>query len=113
MRTDRDRLHLEHIVDSATAILEFTAAGRDAFLEDRKTRDAVVRNLEIIGEAAKRLSTRVRDGNPHVPWRQIAGLRDFVIHQYDHVDYNEVWNVVENDLQTLLKHVRAILGKQD
>lgn len=109
MKVDRDVLHLHDIVDAGEAILSFTREGREAFLENRMARDAVMRNLTVIGEATKRLSPALREQNPHVPWRDIAGLRDIVIHRYEWVDYDEVWRIVENDLQRLLDDVRAIV----
>jgi uncharacterized protein with HEPN domain len=105
---DRDTLTLRQIIDAGEAILEFTTGGRDEFMGDRRTRDAVVRNLEIIGEAVKRLSPAVRDAHPDVRWRDIAGLRDFAIHRYDWVDFNEIWRIVDNDLRPLLESVRRI-----
>lgn len=108
MSVDRDALTLRQIIDAGEAIIEFTSGGKEEFFTDRRTRDAVVRNLEIIGEAVKRLSSQLRDANPHVRWRDIAGLRDFAIHRYDWVDFQEIWRVVENDLRPLLEHVRRI-----
>lgn len=108
MNIDRDALTLRQIIDAGEAILEFTSGGREGFLADRRTRDAVVRNLEIIGEAVKRLSPATREAHPDVRWRDIAGLRDFAIHRYDWVDFHEIWRIVENDLQPLLESVRRI-----
>jgi uncharacterized protein with HEPN domain len=110
MSKNRDRLHLEHIIDAAEAIVLYTTGGREAFFEDRMIRDAVTRNLEVIGEASNRLSPALRDRTPEIPWRRIAGLRDIVIHQYDYVDYNEVWNVVEDDLPGFLAEIRRIIA---
>ena len=112
MSKDLDRLHLEHMIDAAETIQAYTEAGREAFFEDRMMRDAVVRNLEVIGEAAKRLSQSLRDQSPEIPWRQISGLRDVVIHQYDYVDYNEVWNVVEDDLPGFLEALSTLVAKR-
>ncbi|HLF92686.1 MAG TPA: HepT-like ribonuclease domain-containing protein [Planctomycetota bacterium] len=78
---DRDPLHLTHILQAGEAILEYTTSGHDEFTGSRMVRDAVVRNLEVIGEAAKRISAGLRDQNPQVPWRKITGLRDIVVHQ--------------------------------
>jgi len=77
-----DRLYLLHIVDSLQWIEQFVAEGRDAFLASRKTQDAVIRNFEIIGEAAKRLSPGITRAHNHIPWRRIAGFRDVLIHNY-------------------------------
>jgi uncharacterized protein with HEPN domain len=96
------------MIDAAEAILEFTKDGRDEFFSDRRTRDAVIRNLEVLGEAAKRLSPATRDASPGVRWRDIAGLRDFVIHRYEWVDFQEIWRVVEQDLPPLLESLRRI-----
>lgn len=63
--------------------------------------DAVIRNLEIIGEATKKLSPEIREKHSRIPWKQIAGLRDVLIHDYMRVDALEVWGVVENNLDEL------------
>lgn len=70
---DRDCLYLGHVVEAITAIETFTIEGRDAFFADPKTQSAVIRQLEIIGEAVKRLSPELTAANAQVPWRQIAG----------------------------------------
>jgi uncharacterized protein with HEPN domain len=101
------------MLDAAQAVQTYTEPGRGAFFQDRMTRDAVVRNLEVIGEAAKRLSQQLRDQTPEIPWRRIAGLRDIVIHQYDNVDYQEVWNVVEDDLPAFLDALQNLLASRD
>lgn len=82
------------------------AEGKEGFLRDRKTTDAVLRNLEVIGEAAKRLSEDFRSRYPDVPWRLIAGMRDKIIHDYGRVDLEAVWTVVETHLPALRKVLR-------
>ena len=77
-----DRVYPFHIRDCLERIGEYTAEGREGFDHDRRTQDAVIRNLEVIGEAAKQLSEDVRQQYPPIPWRQIAGLRDILIHHY-------------------------------
>lgn len=68
-----------------------------------------MRNFEIIGEAVKRLSPELWQAHPEVPWRRIAGLRDVLIHNYIHVDLDEVWNVRTQALPELQDHVQAML----
>ena len=74
----------------------------DAFLEDTKTQDAVIRNIEIIGEAAKNLSDAARAKFPQVPWRQMAGSRDRLIHDYSGVNLEIVWQIVHEELPRIL-----------
>lgn len=78
--TERDRLFLKHILDAIADIESFTAEGRFAFMTDRKTQSAVVRQLEIIGEAVKNLSATLTARESALPWQQIAGTRDCLIH---------------------------------
>jgi uncharacterized protein with HEPN domain len=77
---ERDRLFLKHILDAISDIESFTADGRVGFMADRKTQSAVVRQLEIMGEAVKNLSATLTASESAVPWRQIAGTRDRLIH---------------------------------
>ena len=77
-------------------------------MADRKTQSAVVRQLEIIGEAVKNLSAALTARESRVPWRQIAGARDRLIHGYFKVDLDAVWAMVEQDLPTLRKNVQRI-----
>ena len=83
--------------------------GQGTFMSDRKTQSAVIRQLEIIGEAVKNLSSDLTAGEATVPWRQIAGTRDRLIHAYFSVDLDSVWSMVEQDLPTLREEVRRIL----
>ena len=109
--SERDRLFLQHIIDAIADIEAFTAAGREAFMADRKTQSAVVRQLEIIGEAVKNLGTSLTGRETGVPWRQIAGTRDRLIHGYFKVDLDAVWSMIEQDLPALRDSVIRILGR--
>lgn len=104
-----DRIYLLHIRDAIRQIVEYTATGKDGFLADRKTQDAVVRNLEIIGEATKRVSPGLKAAHPGVAWKPIAGMRDKLIHDYFGVNVQLVWDVVDRDLPALYEKVVALL----
>lgn len=104
-----DRIYLLHILDAVQRVLDYTHDGRDQFMADTKTQDAVIRNIEIIGEATKQLSTDLRTAHPDIPWKQIAGMRDTLIHRYFGVKLDLVWQVVEKDLPAFKTRVEEIL----
>lgn len=91
------RAYLLHALDAIDAITEYTQDGRDAFFADRKTQDAVIRNVEVLGQAVKGLSAETRARDDSIRWRQIAGMRDKLIHEYFGVDLTLVWDVVERE----------------
>ncbi len=78
----KDRLYLECIRERLERIEEYAAADEDAFMNSRLIQDGVIRNLKLIGEATKNLSADLRAANPEIPWRQIAGMQDVLIHIY-------------------------------
>jgi uncharacterized protein with HEPN domain len=104
-----ERLYLDDIVRAIDRILSYTAEGRDAFFADSRTQDAVIRNIEVVGEAIRGVSPATRAGHPEVPWKQIAGTRDRVIHGYFTVDLEIVWEIVERELAVLRRLVAAIV----
>ncbi len=81
------------------------------FLEDRKTQDAVVRNFEILGEAVKSISENFKKANPSIPWKNIAAVRDKLIHHYFGVNYEVVWGIITNNLPDVLAEVRKARKK--
>lgn len=95
-----DTLYLIHVLERIHRIEEFTREGEQAFLQSRLVQDAVIRNFEVIGEAVKRLPDRLKLERPEVPWRRIAGFRDVLIHGYESVDLEEVWQIVEEASRT-------------
>jgi uncharacterized protein with HEPN domain len=104
-----ERVYLGHILNAITDIEEYTSAGRDAFMAERMRQDAVIRKLEIIGEAVKRLADSTKERRPEIPWKQITGMRDRLTHDYFGVDLALVWRVVERDLPALKAAVAALL----
>jgi uncharacterized protein with HEPN domain len=101
--------YLRHILDAVAAIEEYTQEGKEAFLSDRKTQDAVMRNLEVIGEAAKNIPAEFRAAHAEVPWREAAALRDVLIHKYFGVDLQIVWEVVAKNLPPLKEKIAQAL----
>lgn len=81
----------------------------DAFLKDSKTSDAVLRCIEVIGEASKNIPQEIRQKYPSIPWRDMAGMRDKVIHGYFQVDLESVWLVVKEDIPALKPSLRKVL----
>ena len=109
--TERDELFLRHILAAVADIQAFAAGGRETFLVDRKTQSAVIRQIEIIGEAVKNLSSELTGSAPGVPWRLIAGALDRLVHAYFKVDIDMVWVMVEQDLPDLRANVLRLLDQ--
>jgi uncharacterized protein with HEPN domain len=82
--------------------------GREAFFADPRTQDAVVRNIEIIGEATRGVSEATKAARPELPWHEMSDMRNKVIHDYFRVDLEVVWNVVRNDLPPLRPQMEAL-----
>ena len=103
----RDDSALTRDIAEAIQRIQIYAAGLtyQEFLADTKSQDAIVRNLEIIGEAAKKLSPEFRDGNKSLPWHDIAGMRDRLIHHYFGTNWEIVWDVIQTKLPSLQKQL--------
>jgi uncharacterized protein with HEPN domain len=97
-----DLVYIEHILSCIVRIQSYTEGlNYDSFLEKQVVQDAIVRQLEIIGEATKRISTEYRDRYPHIPWKVMAGMRDKLIHDYIDVDFRMVWSTATKDIPEL------------
>lgn len=107
-RADRDLLgDLLEAIRRAKTYLE--SLSYEQFLADTRTQDAVIRTLEIVGEATKRLSPVLRDRHPKIPWKNMAGVRDKLIHDYFGVNLDIVWQIVRDELPQLAIQVESVL----
>lgn len=107
--TKDPRIFLDHIHASIALIEEYTKGiSREQFFDSPQIQDAVMRRLEIIGEAVKNLPADFKTKHPHIPWKQIAGLRDILIHEYFGVDMKLLWNLLEKDLPAFKQQTDVI-----
>ena len=105
-----DRVYLQHIRDALDDIAAYCGSDREVFIGDRMRQDATLRKLEVIGQAVKNLSEHTKSRQSEIPWKQIAGMRDKVIHDYFGVNLEIVWGVVEQELPKLRKAIAALLN---
>lgn len=109
----RDESSLIDILVAARRAIEFgSSVSREEFFDDLKTQSAVLHQLLVLGEAVKRISAEFRERHPDIPWRQAAGMRDVVIHQYESVDLDAVWQTLENDLPKLIEKLEPLAPQQ-
>ncbi|OGG62657.1 hypothetical protein A3I46_00205 [Candidatus Kaiserbacteria bacterium RIFCSPLOWO2_02_FULL_54_13] len=107
-----DKVFLEDILTAITNIEKYIAdLSLETFRLDAKTQDAVVRNLEIIGEAAKRISGSMRHAYPDIEWKPAAAMRDFLIHEYPDVDVEAVWDTIKTDLPAFKTGITRCLSE--
>ena len=104
-------VYVRHMIDAIKKIESYTKEmDSQKFLNNKMVQDAVMRNLEIMGEAAKRVPSSIRSQYPSIEWKKIAGLRDILIHEYLGVDVEKVWGVVENRLTSLKKNLTKVIN---
>ncbi len=112
-----ERTNRDFLLDILEAIRRIRLYTEDitypAFLDDTKTQDAVIRNIEIIGEATKKLSPEIRNRYSHVPWKEMAGVRDRLIHAYFGVNLDIVWHIVSVELPEVAAQIARILDEND
>ena len=108
MREYRD--YLEDILQAIDDTADFTTElSFEDFARDRKTVNAVIRSLEVLGEAAKSIPGDIRAQAPYIPWRRMAGMRDKLVHEYFGVDLGIVWSVIHEELPALRPYVKKLL----
>jgi len=113
MSKRRDQDYLSDILEAIKRIKIYTKGMTfSQFIKNNKTQDAVVRNIEVIGEATKHLSNEFRKKHPQVPWKEMAGIRDKMIHHYFGVNYEIVWTIVKQELTLLINQVKEISKKE-
>jgi len=104
-----NRLYLIHIREAIQRIEEYTQEGRDAFLEDHRTQDAVLRNLHTLAESTQRISSDLKAKHSQVEWRTLSAFRNVVVNDYLGISLDQVWDIIKNDLPTLKVNITAIL----
>lgn len=105
-----DSVYLHHILDAISSIEEYTKGmTENEFLSNSMAHDAVVRQIEIIGEAARNISDEFRVKHSKLPWGKMTGIRNKIIHEYFNINYAIVWDTVKDDLPVLKKSVEKIL----
>jgi len=106
----RERLYLEDIIDSIEKIQSFTAEmDINSFIRDDKTKSAVIREFEIIGEAAKKISLEIKQQHIEIPWSDMAKMRDKLIHWYFGINYQIIWKTIQERLPVIKTDIRKIL----
>lgn len=112
--TAADLIYLRHVRDSIARIKSYlTGVERERFDSTPLLQDGVLRQLQVIGEAVKRLFPELREGSPHVPWRRITGMRDKITHDYMGVDLEAVWLTAQEDLELLKGAVEDLIGRME
>jgi uncharacterized protein with HEPN domain len=109
-----DKKRLEHILEAINRLqIHAGKLSREELESDVLRYYGIVKNIEIIGEAANMLSSAFKDAHPEVPWRVIAGMRNFLVHEYFRVDNDTVWDVIHSDIVELKEHVASFLADVD
>jgi uncharacterized protein with HEPN domain len=107
-----DKGYLADIQDALDQIKQYVEGYTlEQFVNDRKTQDAIVRNLEIMGEAAKHVSAALKKRHPEIPWKSMAGVRDRLIHDYFGINHEIVWQILTQELPSLELNIRKVLDE--
>ncbi|NOY97847.1 MAG: DUF86 domain-containing protein [Chloroflexi bacterium] len=105
----KDRRRLRDILDAIEAIEAYAVSSYDEFLTDEKTQDAILYNLIIIGEAASQISDEFQEQHCSIPWSSMIGTRNIIVHGYDQVKLQIVWEILQHDLQSLKAEIAKVV----
>jgi uncharacterized protein with HEPN domain len=108
MRDDRERLL--DILEAIESIEKYVGKGHDAFLKDELVQVWIVHHIQVIGEAAARLSSALRENHPEIPWADIISMRNVVVHQYFGIDLNQIWDTATLDVPALKLSIEKLLS---
>ena len=103
------RIYLAQILERIVRIEDFVCVGKKAFLDNPLIQDAVIRNLEVIGEASRRVGAEYQLAHPEIPWREMSGLRNILIHDYESVNLEKIWQVIEKELPSVKNTIERML----
>jgi len=103
-----DALYLIHITECLERIERFVVEGKEMFVRDLKTQDAVIRNLQVLAESSQRLSETLKTAHPEVNWRGLAGFRNILVHDYLGINLQRVWEIIEGDLPALKRQMTSL-----
>ena len=109
MSNTRDALYLIHIRECLTRVDEYTSGGRDEFMDDTKTHDAVLRNLQTMGEATQRLSNALKAAYPEVDWSELAAFRNILVYNYRGMDLVQIWQIITDNLPLFRQQIEAMI----
>lgn len=108
----RDQVYLMDILEAARLAVSYVeGVDADRFFTDTLLQDSVIRRIEIMGEAARRISAQMKAAYPGIPWQEMAGMRNLMIHEYDNVDLGIVWESVRNDIPVLIAQIGPLLDR--
>ena len=105
-----DQLYVIHVTECIARVREYTVDGREAFLSDRKTQDAVLRNLQVLAESSQRIAPEFKETHPEVNWKQLSGFRNVLVHDYLGLNMVRVWEFIERDLPDLERRFASMRG---
>lgn len=108
----KDKYRLEDILEAIDNIIRHTEGGKDYFFEDEMVQIWVIHHLQILGEAARYISEPIREKRPDIPWSQIIAFRNILVHEYFGVDYEEIWQIVETQLNPLRLAIARLLDEE-